>query len=703
MNGCFFLAFIYVYLESDTTMVIAVVVSLAVLVLIVLVIVIICVQKRRRQAKLEQDLQNQRQSLNDGGSHWLMTWPTYDEFQFSKDRLKIEDELGEGQFGKVYSAWATGIVKGEEKTRVAVKTVKRGSSQETAEDFRKEMEIMMDFDHPNIVRLLGICTHDEPLYLITELMKHGDLKDYIRKARPNEMHPRPLLSIAQLVDIAAQAASGVAYLALRKFVHRDIAARNCLVGENDNQLSVKISDFGMARDVYLEEYYRRRGGTLPIRWMAPEAITDGKYTVESDVWSMGVLLWEIFVFGYQPYFGRDNEQVIGGILQGSLTLECPPLCPRSVFQLMLRCWERNPSARIKSGDVANALQNMRDSGDTYASYLDTTPTQSRSPVQEDYTPMSPVSSGAKLDSMRGEETLLPQSKNAYLDMSGGDVPSASSDQKRNTQDLCDTPASYLDMTPTQSKPPVQENYTSMSPATLSGAKLALDPMLEEKASLPQSKDPYVDMRGGDVPSASSGQKRNTYVEVPQKETFSSEGTDDANAVQDLCDTSGSYLDMTPTQSKPSVQEDYTPMSPVTPSVTEMLKQEALLPQSKDVYVDMSSGDVHSAPSDQKRNTYVEIPQREREEVEEKKEKKLSSQGSAYANISTEDLDSPEAAAETGDTGATKSGDQLSYENPSYTGIPTSGPVTGSKKDPSGEKAFENPSYTGVSSVPTTYL
>ena len=419
------------------SMIIAVAVSVAVLVLIVLVIVIICVRKRRRQAKLEimemEDLQKRR-SLYDasGGAHsWLMTWPTYDEFQFSKDRLKIEDELGEGQFGKVYSAWATGIVKGEDKTRVAVKTVKRGSSQETAEDFRKEMEIMMVFDHPNIVRLLGICTHDEPLYLITELMKHGDLKDYIRKARPNEMHARPLLSIAQLVDIAAQAASGVAYLASRRFVHRDIAARNCLVGESDKQLSVKISDFGMARDVYEEEYYRRRGGALPIRWMAPEAITDGKYTVESDVWSLGVLLWEIFVFGYQPYFGQGNEQVIDGILQGSLRLECPPLCPRSVFQLMLRCWERNPSARIKSGDVANALQNMRDSGDTSASYLDKTPTQSRSPVQEDYSPMSPVSSGTKLDSMCGEETLLPQSKNAYLDMSG-DVPSASSGQKRNT-------------------------------------------------------------------------------------------------------------------------------------------------------------------------------------------------------------------------------------------------------------------------------
>ena len=434
MYRCFFFVFIYARLESDMTMVIAVAVSLVVLVLIVLVIVVICVRKRRRQAKLEimqlQDMQEQ--NLNNGEAHWLMAWPTYDEFQFRKDRLQIAEELGEGQFGKVYFAWATGIVRGEERTQVAVKTMKRGSSQETAEDFRKEMEIMMDFDHPNIVRLLGICTRDEPLYLITELMKHGDLKAYIRKARPNETHPRPFLSIAQLIDIATQAASGAAYLASRKFVHRDIAARNCLVGEDDDQLSVKIFDFGMARDVYQEEYYRRRGGMMPIRWMAPEAITDGKYTVESDVWSLGVLLWEIFVFGYQPYFGKSNEQVIGGILQGSLSLECPPLCPRSVFQLMLRCWERNPSERIASEVVASALQNMRDLGDTSASYLDMTPTQSKPPVQVDYTPMSPVTpSGTKLDPMFEEEALLSQSKSAYLDMSGGDVPSAPSGQKRN--------------------------------------------------------------------------------------------------------------------------------------------------------------------------------------------------------------------------------------------------------------------------------
>ena len=499
--------------DNTMTMVIIIASSVTALLIIVLVIVIVCVRMRRRQAKLEvirlQELQNQRQI------HWLMTWPTYDEFQFSKERLKMEDELGEGQFGKVYFAWAKGIVKGEEQTRVAVKTMKQGSSQETAEDFRKEMEIMMDFDHPNIVRLLGICTRDEPLYLITELMKHGDLKAYIRKARPNETHPRSLLSIVQLVDIAAQAAAGVAYLASRLFVHRDIAARNCLVGENNNQLSVKVSDFGMARDIYQEEYYRRKGGTMPIRWMAPEAITDGKYTVESDVWSLGVLLWEIFVFGYQPYFGKSNEQVIGGILQGSLSLERPSLCPKSVYQFMLRCWERDPSDRIKSSDVANALQAMSDMGDISAGHLDMSSTESKS---EDCTPMS---SFTPPNSKFEEQPLLPRSNNAYyLDMNGGTAPSNKNVPLAGTSYVNAAAQDLSNIASTQSKMPVEDDCTPMSSFAPRGAML--DPMNKEEVSLPDIismndgnplRDAPAEMKEKKKEKKLSSQKSTTYVNV----------------------------------------------------------------------------------------------------------------------------------------------------------------------------------------------
>ena len=156
---------------------------------------------------------------------------------------------------------------------------------------------------------------------------------------------------------------------------------------------------------------------MPIRWMAPEAITDGKYTVESDVWSLGVLLWEIFALGYRPYFSKSNEQVIGGILEGSLSLECPALCPRSVHLFMLRCWERDPSDRIKSGDVANALQAMLYMGGSfrYVSPIESAPVDS--------TPMSRVTPSTTVDPVFQKRAILLQSNDAYLDMSDDGSPS----------------------------------------------------------------------------------------------------------------------------------------------------------------------------------------------------------------------------------------------------------------------------------------
>ena len=631
------LILIYHHLESDDamTIVIAVAVPVAMLLLIVLVIIIICVRKRRRQSKLEeislQDMQNQNESLSDEIPRWLMTWPSYDKFQFSKDRLKIEEELGEGHFGKIYFAWATRIVDDEAKTLVAVKTMKQGSSRETAEDFRKQMEIAMDFDHPNVVRLLGICTRDEPLYLIAEVTKQGDLKEYIRKAHPNETRPRPLLSIAQLVDIAAQAASGVAYLASRPFVHRDIAARNFVVGENGNKLTIKISDYGMAIDEYKEEYYRRRGAALPIRWMAPEAIADEKETVESDVWSLGVVLWEIFALGSLPYFRQSNEDVIDGILRGSLSLDRPSLCPRSVYQFMLRCWERNPSERIKSDDVANALKAMSDMGDISASHLAVSPAPAKPPVDENYTPMKPVTPSVY-------QSLLPH---AYLELrDDDDVPSASTGERRSThvpdsQNKSEESRSNLDPTyeepaprtylelrdddvPSASTCQKRSMHLADSQNESEESKSNLDPTYEEPAPCT-----YLELRDDNVPSASTGQKRSMHLADSQNESEESRSKIDSaepdlvpHTYLELCDddvrskhSADDTSALTPTQSK---LLDCTSMSPVT-SFGSKLNQ-TLEEKADDAYVDMS---VSSAPSDLKRNTHGKVSQEEREEVSEK--------------------------------------------------------------------------------------
>ena len=570
MHRCFLLALIDHHLESDGTMtiVISVAVPAAMLLLIVLVIIIICVRKRRRQSKLEeillQDMQNQNESLNDEIPRWLMTWPSYDKFQFSKDRLTIKEELGEGHFGIIYFAWATGIVDDEEKTRVAVKTMKRGSSQETAEDFRKKMEIEMEFDHPNVVRLLGICTRDEPLYLIVELTKHGDLKEYIRNAQPNETHPRPLLSIAQLVDIAAQAASGVAYLASRRFVHRDIAARNFFVGENGNKLTIKISDYGMARDVYKDEYCRRKGAAMPIRWMAPEAIADEKQTVESDVWSLGVVLWEIFALGSLPYFRRNNEEVIDGILRGGLSLNRPSLCPRSVYQFMIRCWERNPSERIKSDDVASALKAMSDMGDISARHLAVSPTLSKPPAHLGYTPIRPVNPTG---------TKFYQGLLSYLDLCDDDVPSASTGHRRST---------HLPDSPTESG----ETTTYEDPVP----------------------DTYLDLRDADIPSASTGHKRSTRL--PDSQTESEESTTYEDPVPDA------YLEL-PDDDVPSAPTGQRRSTHLPDSQTESEESTTYEDPVPDAYLELPDDDVPSASTGQRRSTHLPDSQSKSEESRSK--------------------------------------------------------------------------------------
>ena len=340
----------------------------------------------------------------------------------------------------------------------------------------------------------------------------------------------------------------------------------------------------MAIDEYKEEYYRRRGAAMPIRWMAPEAIADEKETVESDVWSLGVVLWEIFALGSLPYFRQSNEEVIDGILQGSLSLDRPSLCPRSVYQFMLRCWERNPSERIKSDDVANALKAMSDMGDISASHLAVSPAPAKPPVDENYTPMKPVTPSVY-------QSLLPH---AYLELrDDDDVPSASTGERRSTH------------------VPDSRNKSEKSRSNL-------DPTYEEPA--PRT---YLELRDYDVPSALTGQKSSMHLSDSQNESEESRSKIDSaepdlvpHTYLELCDddvrskhSADDTSALTPTQSKPP---DCTSISPVT-SFGSKLNQ-TLKEKADDAYVDMS---VSSAPSDLKRNTHGKVSQEEREEVAEK--------------------------------------------------------------------------------------
>lgn len=241
---------------------------------------------------------------------------------FSLRDVKFVEELGEGAFGKVYKGELT--KQNGEKLFVAVKALKENALPKQQQDFRREIELISELKHDNIVCILGVVLNEEPLCMIFEFMVQGDLHEFLIGNSPTET---PGLTQAQFFSIAIQICDGMEFLAGHHYVHRDLAARNCLVGEN---LTVKISDFGLSRDIYSSDYYRvQTKSLLPVRWMPSESILYGKFTAESDVWSYGVVLWEIYSYGLQPYYGYSNQEVINMVRARQL-LPCPEACPSAV-------------------------------------------------------------------------------------------------------------------------------------------------------------------------------------------------------------------------------------------------------------------------------------------------------------------------------------------------------------------------------------
>ncbi|KAF0302853.1 Tyrosine-protein kinase transmembrane receptor Ror [Amphibalanus amphitrite] len=225
-----------------------------------------------------------------------------------KEQIANMSEIGQGQFGKVYK----GVYRPAdgEPVNVAVKLLKETANVELQEDFIREVEIMASCQHGNIVSLLGVLVQETGVtpWMVFEYMAYGDLAELLRKNAPKWGSPQgSALDMSTLHGFAEQVASGMEYLASQHFVHRDLACRNILVGEH---MIVKISDFGMSRDIYTCDYYKVAGGSrmLPVRWMAPESISYGKFTLESDIWSYGVVLWEIYAYGKQPYYGHTNKE-----------------------------------------------------------------------------------------------------------------------------------------------------------------------------------------------------------------------------------------------------------------------------------------------------------------------------------------------------------------------------------------------------------
>ncbi|XP_030832789.1 BDNF/NT-3 growth factors receptor isoform X2 [Strongylocentrotus purpuratus] len=280
----------------------------------------------------------------------------------SRENIRFIGELGEGAFGVVCLGQCEHLPGADGPTMVAIKTLKDASVGDARTDFEREAELLTNLQHKNIVAFYGVCTDHEPFFMVFEYMENGDLNNYLKSRGPDAdcfTRNQALLplTVKELLYIAKQIASGMVYMASQHFVHRDMATRNCLVGD---RLIVKIADFGMSRDVYSTDYYRVGGHTmLPVRWMPPESIIYRTYSVESDVWSYGVVLWEIFEYGKQPWFGLSNHEVIEYIHNGIL-LDCPKGCPKEVYKIMLGSWQRQPTQRMLIKDLHDAISQLSD-------------------------------------------------------------------------------------------------------------------------------------------------------------------------------------------------------------------------------------------------------------------------------------------------------------------------------------------------------
>ncbi|MED6231465.1 Insulin-like growth factor 1 receptor [Ataeniobius toweri] len=278
---------------------------------------------------------------------------TPDEWEVGREKITMHKELGQGSFGMVYEGTAKGVIKDEPETRVAIKTVNESASMRERIEFLNEASVMKEFNCHHVVRLLGVVSQGQPTLVIMELMTRGDLKSHLRSLRNENTTSQVLPPLKKMIQMTGEIADGMAYLNANKFVHRDLAARNCMVAED---FTVKIGDFGMTRDIYETDYYRKGGkGLLPVRWMSPESLKDGVFTIMSDVWSFGVVLWEIATLAEQPYQGLSNEQVLRFVMEGGL-LDKPDNCPDMLFELMRMCWQYNPKMRPSFLEIISSIK-----------------------------------------------------------------------------------------------------------------------------------------------------------------------------------------------------------------------------------------------------------------------------------------------------------------------------------------------------------
>ncbi|XP_066526592.1 protein-tyrosine kinase 6b [Hoplias malabaricus] len=266
---------------------------------------------------------------------------TVDKWELPKEDFTLEEQLGSGHFADVHRG------KWKNRINVAIKILKNNTTLNQRE-FQLEVQVLKRLRHRHLISLFAICTSSAPYYIITELMEKGNLLDFLRSAEG------ATLDLVSLIDMAAQVADGMAYLEEQNSIHRDLAARNVLVGEG---YICKVADFGLARFIQ-EQIYISEEKKIPYKWTAPEAITHGRFSIKSDVWSFGILLYEIVTYGGIPYPGFSANEVVRQVTQHSYRMPSPPKCPHFIYNIMLSCWSELPYNRPNFKELKSDLENV---------------------------------------------------------------------------------------------------------------------------------------------------------------------------------------------------------------------------------------------------------------------------------------------------------------------------------------------------------
>lgn len=285
------------------------------------------------------------------------------DYELDRSQIELLEIIGEGQFGDVHKGNYTdrdGTV-----VPVAVKTCKPDSDVSTGEKFLEEackllfyfyviklddgfinlfLDVMQQFEHPHIIKLIGVCS-DSPIWIVMELARLGEMRAYLQSNSSR-------LDLATLLLFSFQLSTALSYLESKKFVHRDIAARNVLVSTPH---VVKLADFGLSRVLDNQSYYKSSKGKLPIKWMAPESINFRRFTTASDVWMFGVCMWEILMLGVKPFQGIKNNDIISKLENGE-RLPLPANCPPRLYSLMSQCWSYEPSKRPTFKHIRQVLK-----------------------------------------------------------------------------------------------------------------------------------------------------------------------------------------------------------------------------------------------------------------------------------------------------------------------------------------------------------